>query len=308
MAYDFELSDVLPASPQAIYEAWMSSEGHAAMTGAEATIDPRPGGAFEAGDGYITGKTVALDPGRRIVQTWRTSEFAGSDPAWRKIWHWGLFGGSLLPALLFGVAAGNIIRGVPITAAGEFGGDFFSLLNPYALIIGVTGLAMFIAHGSTWAVVKTEGAVRDRALKVRGVATWVFAACAVIAAAATALLVPARFSQVAASPLGWLFVVLLIAGLVWNVLSQRSGRELQAFYGSVVSVVSMVGIWAVSQFPSLLPNIDGTPGLTAFNSSSSQLALTVMLVVAGIGVPVMLAYTALVYSKFVGKVRAGAGY
>lgn len=80
MAHDFELSDVLPASPQAIYEAWMSSEGHTGMTGAEATIDPRPGGAFEAWDGYITGKTVALDPGRRIVQTWRTSEFAGSDP------------------------------------------------------------------------------------------------------------------------------------------------------------------------------------------------------------------------------------
>jgi activator of HSP90 ATPase len=80
MAYDFELSDVLPATPQAIFEAWMSSEGHTAMTGSETTIDPRPGGAFEAGDGYITGKTVALDPGRRIVQTWRTSEFAGSDP------------------------------------------------------------------------------------------------------------------------------------------------------------------------------------------------------------------------------------
>jgi activator of HSP90 ATPase len=80
MAYDFELSDVLPATPQAIYEAWMSSEGHTGMTGAEATIDPRPGGAFEAWDGYIAGKTIALDPGRRIVQTWRTSEFAGSDP------------------------------------------------------------------------------------------------------------------------------------------------------------------------------------------------------------------------------------
>ena len=80
MAYDFELSDVLPATPQAIYEAWMSSEGHTGMTGAEATIDPRPGGAFEAWDGYITGKTVAVNPSRRIVQTWRTSEFAGSDP------------------------------------------------------------------------------------------------------------------------------------------------------------------------------------------------------------------------------------
>jgi uncharacterized protein YndB with AHSA1/START domain len=80
MVYDFELSTVLPASPQAVYEAWMSSEGHSAMTGTESTIDARPGAEYMAGDGYITGKTVALEPGKRIVQTWRTTEFADSDP------------------------------------------------------------------------------------------------------------------------------------------------------------------------------------------------------------------------------------
>jgi uncharacterized protein YndB with AHSA1/START domain len=80
MAYDFELSTVLPASPQAVYDAWMSSEGHGEMTLTECTIDPRVGGEYEAGDGYITGRTIALEPGRRIVQTWRTSEFADTDP------------------------------------------------------------------------------------------------------------------------------------------------------------------------------------------------------------------------------------
>jgi activator of HSP90 ATPase len=80
MAYDFELVDVLPALPQVVYDAWMSSDGHTAMTGAEASVDPRPGGAFTAWDGYITGRTVALEPGRRIVQAWRTSEFAASHP------------------------------------------------------------------------------------------------------------------------------------------------------------------------------------------------------------------------------------
>jgi uncharacterized protein YndB with AHSA1/START domain len=80
MAYDFELSTVLPASPQAVYDAWMSSEGHGEMTLTECTIDPRVGGEYEAGDGYITGRTIALAPGRRIVQTWRTSEFADTDP------------------------------------------------------------------------------------------------------------------------------------------------------------------------------------------------------------------------------------
>ncbi len=79
MGYEFEVSDVLPAAPEAVYRAWMSSEGHTAMTGAGARIDPRVGGEFEAWDGYITGRTLALEPGRRIVQSWRTSEFAGSD-------------------------------------------------------------------------------------------------------------------------------------------------------------------------------------------------------------------------------------
>lgn len=76
---EFTVSDVLPATPEAVYKAWMSSEGHAAMTGAGARVDGRVGGEFEAWDGYILGRTLALEPGRRIVQAWRTSEFADSD-------------------------------------------------------------------------------------------------------------------------------------------------------------------------------------------------------------------------------------
>jgi uncharacterized protein YndB with AHSA1/START domain len=75
MPYDFEVSDVVPATPEQIYDAWMSSDGHTGMTGAEAHVDPRVGGDFDAWDGYITGRTIELDPGRRIVQSWRTSEF-----------------------------------------------------------------------------------------------------------------------------------------------------------------------------------------------------------------------------------------
>jgi activator of HSP90 ATPase len=79
MGYDFEVSDVLPGTPEAIYRAWMTSDGHSAMTGASAEVDARPGGAFEAWDGYITGRTLVLEPGRRIVQSWRTSEFSEAD-------------------------------------------------------------------------------------------------------------------------------------------------------------------------------------------------------------------------------------
>jgi activator of HSP90 ATPase len=79
MSYAFTVSDMLPAAPQAVYDAWMDSGGHSAMTGGPAEVDPAVGGAFTAWDGYITGVTLALDPGRRIVQSWRTSEFSGSD-------------------------------------------------------------------------------------------------------------------------------------------------------------------------------------------------------------------------------------
>jgi activator of HSP90 ATPase len=77
--YDFEQSDVIPAAPRVVYDAWMSSAGHTAMTGAEAVVDPVIDGEFSAWDGYIWGRTLELDPGVRIVQSWRTSEFEEGD-------------------------------------------------------------------------------------------------------------------------------------------------------------------------------------------------------------------------------------
>jgi len=76
MSYDFEVSDIIPGTPAEIYSTWLDSEGHSAMTGAEAHVDPAVGGEFDAWDGYITGRTLELEPGRRIVQSWRTSEFS----------------------------------------------------------------------------------------------------------------------------------------------------------------------------------------------------------------------------------------
>jgi activator of HSP90 ATPase len=77
--YEYELMHVLPVPPGAVYRAWMSSEGHTAMTGSRAVIDPKVGGEYTAWDGYITGKTLELDQDKRLVQTWRTSEFLDDD-------------------------------------------------------------------------------------------------------------------------------------------------------------------------------------------------------------------------------------
>jgi activator of HSP90 ATPase len=80
MTIQFQISTVLPASPDEVYRAWLSSEGHTHMTGSSANITPRPGVEFEAWDGYITGRNLELEPGRRIVQAWRTTEFADDEP------------------------------------------------------------------------------------------------------------------------------------------------------------------------------------------------------------------------------------
>jgi uncharacterized protein YndB with AHSA1/START domain len=80
MTYDFKLSCTLPASPEAVYDAWLDSASHTAMTGASAKINNRVGGAYSAWDGYITGKTVELIPAKRIVQSWRTTQFGDNHP------------------------------------------------------------------------------------------------------------------------------------------------------------------------------------------------------------------------------------
>lgn len=80
MKTQFTISTLMPASPERVFKAWLSSTGHTAMTGSPAKVTPRVGGSFSAWDGYITGKTVELKPYSRIVQAWRTSEFATKDP------------------------------------------------------------------------------------------------------------------------------------------------------------------------------------------------------------------------------------
>jgi activator of HSP90 ATPase len=80
MAVEFTISTFITASPQEVYDAWLSSEGHTGMTGASAEITPEVGAEFNAWDGYITGRNIALEPGRRILQSWRTTEFADADP------------------------------------------------------------------------------------------------------------------------------------------------------------------------------------------------------------------------------------
>lgn len=242
-------------------------------------------------------------------------EFRHADPAWAKLWDWSFFLGSALPALLFGVAVGNIVRGVPLTEAGEFiagggsptfGANLLVALNPYALVIGVFGLVWILLHGASWLALKTVGDLHSRSVKLRTTLLVAFVLLVAISTVATALMVPDAFARVTGGVVGWLFVVVLIAGTVFAWVAGRRENDLSAFYGSSLAVLGMVGIWAASIYPSLVPSTGAGEALTVANSSSSDLALTAMLIIAGIGVPLVLFYFFLIYRTYAGRIESSA--
>jgi len=237
-------------------------------------------------------------------------EFRHRDEGWHWFWDFCFFAGSLVPALLVGVALGNVIRGVPLNEAGDYTGTFLDLLNPYSLLVGVTGLVLLATHGVSWLAVKTEGPVYKRAVAWR---TPLFLACvvlAVVTTVATITWVPRASDNVLGRPVGWLFIVVAAAALVYTFWQQRKETgDLRAFLGSAVIIIALAGIAAVGNYPDIIP-ARGTPdttSLTVTSAASEPLTLKVMLVIAIIGVPLVLAYTALVYRTFRGKVKVAPG-
>ena len=220
-------------------------------------------------------------------------------------WDWAFFLGSTVAALLFGVAFGNVIRGIPVDAHGEFAGNFFTLLNPFALLIGILGLCMMLVHGAAWIALRTQGALQKRAAAVLSIAHWVFVALAAVATIVAATAESGQARRVVGNPLGWIMIVVLVAGLVITRVFIARKRDGFAFIGSALGILGLVGIAAVGNYPNLVPAL-GNPerSLTVSNSASSHLTLLAMGIIALIGVPIVLAYTALVYSKFKGRMAA----
>jgi cytochrome d ubiquinol oxidase subunit II len=236
-------------------------------------------------------------------------EYRSRDAGWARLWDWAFFGGSLLPALLVGVAAGNLARGVALDADGEFSGTFFGLLNPYSLVVGVLGLVTFCLHGAGWAALKTDGPLQMRAARLRRGLLGLFVLLAGITTIWSAFAADDRFSGTVTSVLGWVFIILLLAAVVLAAAGNARRNDLRAFLGSGLAILSLMGIWAAGSFPDLVPSLeDPALSLTAQNSSSSDLTLQVMSIIALIGVPIVLAYTALIYRTFASRVHvAGVG-
>jgi cytochrome d ubiquinol oxidase subunit II len=205
------------------------------------------------------------------------------DARWRRNWDLALGVGSLVPALLWGVAFANIVRGVPIDANGSYTGGFFNLLNPYALLGGVTTLLVFLLHGALFVSLKTWGDVRQRAHLL---AARLFPVVVPVAAGFLAFTLWERWSGWAAAASAGAAVALLLA---W--LGDARGRDGWAFAASAVAIgLTVVALFA-SLYPAVMPSSTAAAyDLTVSNASSSPYTLKVMTWVALLGTPVVLAY------------------
>ncbi|MEU6538899.1 cytochrome d ubiquinol oxidase subunit II [Streptomyces sp. NPDC047000] len=213
------------------------------------------------------------------------------DEKWQTNWEHAIFWSSLVPALLWGVAFGNIVHGVKIDQNHEYAGTFFDLLNPYALLGGLVTLTLFTFHGAVFTALKTVGDIRERARKLAlqvGIATAVLA---------LVFLVWTQFDGGDAASLVALVVAVL--ALLGALGANQIGREGWAFALSGVTIVAAVAMLFLTLFPNVMPStLDDAWSLTVSNASSSSYTLTIMTWCAGIATPVVLLYQGWTYWVF----------
>ena len=224
------------------------------------------------------------------------------NPTWRKLWDTCLVIGSFLPALLFGVAFANIFKGIPIDANGIYQGTLFTLLNPYGLLGGALFVLLFTVHGSIWLSIKSEGELHDRAASMAKKLWAPLLVVAVVFLVATAFSTK-LYNNYLKMPLLFIIPLLAVVGLLMTRVFMAKASFWKAWFASSLTIVSATLFGVVGLYPSLLPSsLNPAYSMTIYNSASSPLTLKIMLVVALIFVPLVIAYQAWVYSLFRHKV------
>ena len=264
--------------------------------------------------------------------------------AWRDRWDWALFAGGFIPALICGVAIGNVLQGVPFRLTPElyihYDGSFFGLLNPFAILAGLVSVAMLTMHGAAWLCIKTEGAIAARARNVGSIAALLTAVLFAVAGvwlwkyvdgftitSAVNTTGPSNplFKTAAHTPGAWLAnyhqypwtmtaPVMGLVGCAMAALLMRARKVGLAMVCSGLGIAGIILSVGASMFPMILPStVDPRFSLTVWDSSSSHMTLFIMLVCTAIFLPIILAYTTWVYRVLWGKVdekqiREGSGH
>ena len=258
-----------------------------------------------------------------------------ADARWRNAWDWGLFAGGLVPPLIFGVAFGNLLLGVPFhyddSMRLEYIGGLFGLLNPFGLLAGALSVAMLLMHGAAFLQVKTDGVVAQRARKAAAIASVATITCFALAgiwvatgingfrivsmpdvntafmpvAKTVELVRGAWMDNYARWPALWALPALGLAGALMCLFFSAAKRALAAFISSGLSVAMVILTAGASLFPFVMPSsLDPNSSLTALDAVASHKSLGIMFWVVVIFLPIVILYTGWVYRVMRGKIDA----
>jgi cytochrome d ubiquinol oxidase subunit II len=228
--------------------------------------------------------------------------------AWRQTWDVVFCAASTLATLLFGVGVGNAMIGVPLNERGIYTGGFFDLLNPYSLLVGLLALTMFLMHGSIYLHLKTTGELHARIGRWLGRTVAMFVLAYVLVSGATLWAIPRATAFFQTHPAAWLVVVLNMLAVATIPYALHRGWSGRAFFASCLTVCAFVLLLGLALFPNLVTSSPAPENsLTIYNAASSQKTLWIMLIIALLGMPFVVAYTSIIYWVFRGRVAVGEG-
>lgn len=225
--------------------------------------------------------------------------------AWRRFFDFAFFAASTVATLLFGVAVGNCMRGIPIDVHRNFAGQFVDLLHPYALLVGLFAVAMFAMHGSIYLYLKTTGELQQRIHGWMWQTFGLFLILYLFTTIYTLVEIPTATRNFERHPWVWVVVflnILAIANIPRAIYLSRPGY---AFLSSCCSIAAFVFLFGVALFPDLVVARNPDWSLNIYNAASSPKTLQIMQIIAFVGMPFVLAYTTIIYWVFRGKVEIG---
>ncbi len=217
---------------------------------------------------------------------------------WKKFWDKIFSLSSFIVALLLGVALGNIFVGIPLDAQMNYRGTFFTLLRPIPLLVGITGILMLTLQGATYLQLKSDGDFNRRVGNWAALTLKLFTGMLGILTISIFFLHKDQFYTLLQRPAGYLALILILISIVLAYINIKNGNRLLAFISSSLIILSMFFIVAATIFPNIVQATNPHFNMTIYSASSSQKTLRIMLIIALIGMPIVLAYTALIYRIF----------
>ncbi len=235
-------------------------------------------------------------------------------PVWTPLWDAGFFTSSLLLALFFGVALGNLLRGLPLNKEAEFflplwtnfsiQGDL-GVLDWYTISVGVLAVSALALQGALWIAYKVNGPLEERASRFAGRTIWAVAALSILVTASTFLVQPHARHRLESQPFGLLFPIVALAALAVCAAASGKGRQLRAFFASSVFLAAMLGTAAFTLFPYVLrSNVDPDLGLTIYNSNPGDYGMKIALIWWIPGIALATAYSIYTHRRFAAKITS----